>query len=182
MAVVKRLRILAKELDTSLSSAVNDYLLFTIVGALVTPQNAVFFSLGDGVIAINDEVIPLGPFPDNAPPYLAYCLVDTKLQAEMLRFQVQRVLASEELNSFLIGSDGIEDLVRAANSKVPGKSEVVGPLCQFWKEDRFFTNPDMVRRRLAGLNRDVPTHREFGLLPDDTTLIVGRRKEMRDES
>ena len=179
LAVLKRLRILAKELGASLSCVVNDYLLFTVVGALITPQNALFFSLGDGVIVVNDEVIRLGPFPNNAPPYLAYCLVDTNLQPALLRFQVQGVLPTEGLKTFLIGSDGIEDIQCAENSCVPGKNEEVGPLCQFWNDDRIFANSDMVRRRLAGLNRDFAQgeKRENGLLSDDTTLIVGRRKK-----
>jgi hypothetical protein len=87
----------------------------------------------------------------------------------------------EELHSFLLGTDGVCDLMQSAESHMPGKTEKVGPLSQFWQEERFFCNPDMVRRRLAGIARDVTTRseagirKEAGLLTDDTTLIVGRR-------
>lgn len=179
IAAVRRLRVLARELGGSLPQIINEYLLFTIVGALLTPQYALFFSLGDGVMTINDEVLVLGPFPDNAPPYLAYGCVKSSLPDELLRFQVQRVLPLEQLSTFLIGSDGVDDLCRAALCKVPGKSESVGPLDRLWQDERMWRNPDMVRRRLAGLNRNVvwpDGRRENGLLPDDTTLIMGRRK------
>ena len=44
---------------------------------------------------------------------------------------------------------------------------------EFWREPRYVTNPDMVRRRLAVLRREaagVP-----GRMADDTTLVVVRR-------
>jgi hypothetical protein len=55
---------------------------------------------------------------------------------------------------------------------IPGRSEDVGPLSQFWTDDAYYENRDMVRRRLAVLNRG----RHGGLLADDTTLVVVRRK------
>ena len=63
------------------------------------------------------------------------------------------------------------------------KDELVGPLSQFWSEDRYFKNRDMLRRRLTIANRDVTRADwderaliiEHGLLPDDTTIITGRR-------
>lgn len=178
-AALKRLRLLTKEMGAPLSWTVNNYLLFTVVGALLTPHSALFFSLGDGFIVVNGEVLQLGPFPDNAPPYLSYGLVETHLAPELLRFHVQRLLPIAELNSFLIGSDGVGDLIEVEHKKIPGKNEVVGTLSKFWEEDRFFNNPDMVRRRLAGINRDFlqGENRENGLLPDDTTLIIGRIKK-----
>ncbi|MDO8622315.1 MAG: protein phosphatase 2C domain-containing protein, partial [bacterium] len=52
---------------------------------------------------------------------------------------------------------------------------------QFWTDDRYFRNPDMVRRRLTLVNREAVRAengmlaRTPGLLPDDTTLVVIRR-------
>lgn len=161
--------------------AISHYFLFTIVGALLTPTRAVFFSLGDGVLAVNEEVTVLGPFPGNAPPYLGYGLVNSALPPEMLRFQIHRVLPLRELRTFLLGTDGVCDLMQSAEGRMPGKTESVGPLSQFWQGEHFFRNPDMVRRQLAGIARDVTMRtdggirKEAGLLPDDTTLIVGRR-------
>jgi hypothetical protein len=192
--VLDQLSTLAAGMGECLPRIVNDYFLFTVVGALITPASAVFFSLGDGVLVINDEVTALGPFPGNAPPYLAYGLVESSLKAsepEQLRFRVQRTMPTAELQSFLLGTDGVQDLMHVAPRNLPGKAQLVGPLRQFWQEDRYFANPDMIRRKLAGVNRDVTAlrtnhaeshpgcvlHKEAGLLHDDTTLIVGRRQK-----
>jgi hypothetical protein len=86
------------------------------------------------------------------------------------------------VESILIGTDGVSDLIKAANCNLPGKSELVGEIGQFWEDDRYFKNPDAIRRQLALINREVtkpdwPEHqltKEVGLLPDDTTLVVMR--------
>jgi hypothetical protein len=60
----------------------------------------------------------------------------------------------------------------------------VGPLSQFWTDDRYFANPDALRRRLTLINResvraDFESRRLVrtpGLLPDDTTVVVLRRR------
>jgi len=192
-AVLARLLLLAEAMGESLSAVVSEYFLFTVVGALITPPAAYFFSLGDGVLIVNGEETPLGPFPDNAPPYLGYGLIETSLAStnpDALRFEVKRVLPTNCLQSFLIGTDGVHDLSRAAPRRMPGKTEIIGPLSQFWEDDAYFANPDRGRRRLAGANRDVTgldratgeLRKEAGLLPDDTTFIVGRRINPKSDS
>src|SRR3989344_4903992 len=51
--VLTELRALAGRMGDSLSAVVNDYFLFTTIGAIVTRYGASFFSLGDGVIIVN---------------------------------------------------------------------------------------------------------------------------------
>ena len=163
--------------------ALGEALLFTLVGAVVTPAHVLVFSAGDGVWALNGEVHPLGPFPNNAPPYLAYGLL--KPGAVSLKAQALRPTA--EVESLLLGTDGAADLGGLAAARLPERDEPVGPLSQFWSEDRYFTNPDSLRRRLALLNReavraDFPARRIErvpGLLSDDTTLVVLRRQAGR---
>lgn len=174
------------------SHLVSDYFLFTVVGVALTSEDAVFFSFGDGVFAVNGEVSRVGPFPNNAPPYLAYGgLVKSSLgdNPELLKFAIHKIVPTAELNNGLIGTDGVVDLVRAADSRIPGKTEAVGALSQFWTEDSYFANPDAVRRKLSLLNQEVVRPdwenrclaREKRLLPDDTTLIVFRRKKEKGE-
>lgn len=154
--------------------------LFTVVGAVVTPARTLIFSAGDGVWALNGEVHPLGPFPGNAPPYLAYAL----LRGEDVTLAPQALVPTEDVHALLLGTDGAADLARLASARMPEKEEPVGPLSQFWTEDRYFANPDALRRKLALLNResvraDFAAHRLVrtpGLLPDDTTLVVLRRR------
>ncbi len=182
-----QLRRLAEQMGGSLTYTVQDYLLFTVVGVLVTPSSAFCFSLGDGVMVVNSDLIPLGPFPENAPPYLAYALLDAqncRPSALSRGFQMQRVLPTTAVQSIVLGTDGLEALLQAAARPLPGKQVAVGPLCQFWQEERYFTNPDAVRRTLALVNREVVQpdweaqrlDRQGSLLPDDTTLVVIRRR------
>jgi len=164
----------------SYSELVSNYLLCTVVGAVLTPTHACFFSIGDGVIAINGELTTLGPFEGNEPPYMAYSLLKTRWQEPQLMFAIHSVIHIEELETFLIGSDGVLDLRDATDQTLPGSSEQIGPLSQFWSEDRYFTKSG-IRKRLARmqsrqLNHSLPGGPiDEGRLRDDTTLIVGRR-------
>jgi serine/threonine protein phosphatase PrpC len=146
---------------------VNDHLLFTIVGALITPMETVTFSIGDGAIAINGKLNQIPAYPDNAPPYLAYGLY----KPEAINFEIRDRLATSELESLLIATDGIDDLLK------------VEDIAQFWQKEQYFKNPDAIRRKLAMLNREEVkpdwTKQEIvkrsGVLSDDTTLVVIRR-------
>jgi serine/threonine protein phosphatase PrpC len=146
---------------------VNDYLLFTILGSVITCSETVTFSMGDGAIAINGKFTEIPPYADNAPPYLAYGLY----KPEAINFEIRDRLPTSELESLLIATDGISDLVK------------VEDVNQFWQEDRYFKNPDAIRRKLAMLNREEAkpdwNKRELikrsGVLSDDTSLVVIRR-------
>lgn len=166
---------------------VSTFLLFTVVGLAIAGDTACVFSAGDGLIALGDEVLRLGPFPRNEPPYLGYGLLDPASRGGPSAapcFLVHRVFPATALDAALLGTDGAEDLVASASRALPGGGGAVGPLRQFWQEDRYFRNADAVRRRLALINRSVSRpvwaeariEREAGLLRDDTTLVVVRRR------
>lgn len=184
-ALLAQLRPVAEALGGDRTQTVHDYLLFTIAGVVITPVMASIFTLGDGVIAINNEVIHLGPFVNNAPPYLAYGLFE-KTVSDALQIKVLQTLPTDQVQSLLLGTDGVADLVAVAGEPLPGRSELVGDIDQFWQDDRYFRNPDQVRRRLTLINREVSTFhapsqqwlRQPGLLPDDTTLIAIRRRKI----
>ncbi|XXX80310.1 protein phosphatase 2C domain-containing protein [Sorangium sp. So ce134] len=176
------LRAVAGGMGGSLAEVVSTYFLFTVVGLAVSGDRACAFSLGDGLIALGDELLRLGPFPRNEPPYLAYGLLDRPPGGEAPRFTVHRALPSSALQTALLGTDGAIDLLESSR-RIPGGGGEVGPLSSFWEDDRYFRNPDAVRRRLALINRSVARpvwkeeriEREGGLLRDDTTLVVARR-------
>jgi hypothetical protein len=152
------------------AQTVLDYFLFTVVGVVATPGWVTTFALGDGLVVLNGERRQLGPFADNEPPYLGYALL-TRSGSER-SFDVHRPVPVEEARSLLLATDGAIDLEALAGRAVHGREEPVGPLSQFWAEDRFFANGDMVRRRLAVVSRGP----RGVLLPDDTTLVAVRRK------
>ena len=135
---------------------------------------------------LNEEEQRLGPFPENKPPYLAYAMVDSSFSARpgSLEFQVVRVVRTEHVKSLLLASDGLEDVFACRECDIPGRSEKLGDLSQFWKNDLFFKNEDALRRRLVLANSEITKlnrsrgelERAQPLLKDDTTLVVLRRK------
>ena len=155
-AVLGALRGLAGAMGGDLRRTVEEFFLFTVVGAVVGSGRTALFSVGDGLFVVNGAATRLGPFPGNEPPYLAYGL----LGAEGPRFVVREVGPAEALESLLVGTDGAADLADRL------------PLTGFWADDRCFGNPDVVRRRLTVLSR--PGAVGPGLA-DDATLVVVRR-------
>ena len=172
------LRSLAHRMNGSFPGIVQDYLMCTLLGAVITPEETTIFGLGDGVYVLNGEIFSLGPFAGNAPPYLAHQLLPDRKNLSQLRLQVHLQCPTVKVQTLLLGSDGVTDLIAAATLPLPGKAELVGDLSQFW-QDSYFQNPDRVRRRLSLINREVilpdwekhQLNRHPGLLPDDTTLV-----------
>lgn len=169
-----------REYDERAFEIVNSYGLFTMLGFFQNKNLSAFFGLGDGYFIINDMMIKVGPFPNNAPPYLGYNLLNRKEN-----FNIVEKLYNNELNSFLIATDGLEELVEAEEIPHPTiKDRNVGNISQFWKEDKYFTNPFTLGRQLnllaGGVPRiiDVNGEKFFatrnGIFRDDTTMVVGR--------
>jgi hypothetical protein len=177
--VVGRLRSIAEAMSTEgrgngapgeatrYRRTIGEHFLFTTVGVIVNASAATTFSLGDGLVVENGERRQLGPFAGNEPPYLGYALLDDR-QAQ--GFELGRTLHAHELDSLLVGTDGLLDLEALADRPAAPGADPVGPLRQFWEDDRFFRNQDMVRRRLTVIARGPSSP-----LPDDTTLVVLRR-------
>jgi hypothetical protein len=190
--VLKKLQDLALAMDsngTLFKTIIRHYFLFTIVGVLITKTGVTIFSIGDGVIIINGKIKQLGPFAKNAPPYLAYSLfgnqnIDPKFDDAQWQFQIQKQSPINQVTSILIGTDGVIDLIKLADCNLPENSNSVGAISQFWKKDIYFKNPDMVSKYLSLINRETQKYdsenqqilKQVGLLPDDTTLIVIRKK------
>ena len=153
------------------------HFLFTLMGVVVTRETAAVFSYGDGVFAVNGAVTVIGEFLDNAPPYVAYRLVPGAVEESKLGFRVEAVLPSEDVESLLIGTDGVQHLIDAEAHAIPIVGGDVGPLSQFWEQQKFVDNPDMIRRRLAVINHErvVDGRLRHGPLSDDTTLVIIRR-------
>ena len=135
----------------SFQKTVADYFLCTVVGVVVDARVATTFSLGDGIIVVNGQHERLGPFADNEPPYLGYELLGVVRR----EFEIHRVTESTKVDSIVLGTDGANDLGSAAER---------------FLEERVFRNPDMIRRRLTVIRRELRDR-----LADDTTLVVMRR-------
>lgn len=190
---------IAEKLGPNPFREATDAFLFTIVGMAFTESYVAVFSLGDGFVFVNGERLDLG-MEDNKPPYLGYGLIPERvtMAPELFRFRVHRILDITQVDSILAASDGLGDLLEARDANLPGRTEVVGDVSRFWTNDAFFNNPDAVSRRLRLINREhkrASVHTasleaardrgetiqpyiktEKGLLHDDTTLIVARKR------
>jgi hypothetical protein len=160
---------------------VEEYFLFTLVGVLLTDDYATFFALGDGVVIVNGKEYSLGPFEGNKPPYIGYGLLldNIDIEPEQVSIRVIEQIPLKELRHFLIGSDGVTDLMGLAERQLPGMPDkTVGEIDSFWSDDRYFgPNDALVSRALTLIARDWPRHSpKSGLLHDDTSLIAGRRR------
>ncbi len=187
--VIAHLRILTHAMnvtegvdDASFSEVVNRNFLFTLLGTLITPYGAGFFGIGDGLVVVNGEEFRIPEYPKNEPPYIAHALFPTKWTDEQLRFVVHRCLKVEDLDSFLLGSDGAAHLVDAACETIPGSEELIGPLSQFWTDPVYRTKKGILCR-LRLINSTV--HRVHAgqlvkdgprLPKDDVLIVVGGRK------
>ncbi len=179
-----------------LRDAVEKYGFFTLNGVIFDDDTMVFFCIGDGVVAINGEVIVIkppvreDPRLNNAPDYLGYTVLDPQVP---LKLSFYRVLATRSVDSFLVASDGFDDLIGAEEKFLPGQPRQVGPVEQFWTDDGYFNNPQRLqqflnlasttKKKLAkgpeGAIANLVTHQ--GLLSDDTTIVVGRQIQDGEE-
>jgi len=141
------------------AEAVHELLLFTIVAAAITPDGAAVWALGDGAYGCDGAIHVLGPFADNAPPYLAYDLLGDPRDAHFEPLGAARRI--------VIATDGAADLEY--------------DLAAFGTTST--TNPDALRRRLALLARSEEriawgegrVQRSPAVLQDDCAVAILER-------
>jgi len=185
--ILSQLRVLINSMGDSFTQTVNEYFLFTVVGTIIDKDATILFSLGDGLMLVNTQVTQLGPFPGNKPPYLAYGLVSTDEDVPDIRFSINHVLDTDTVESLILGTDGVCDTSNLETTLLPGKDEVFGSILQFVENDKYFKNPDMIRRRLAIANKhgqkvnweEKKMESFSGILADDTTIVVVRRTPLQ---
>lgn len=158
---------------------VSDYFLFTLVSVIFTRSKVLFSIIGDGITFWNKNQETIS-FLNNTPPYLAYNLKPYLSQKidQYIPFQISSPIETKHIQSLVLGTDGVKELIQKSEHNIPGKTEKVGHISQFWTEDRYYKNPDQLRRTLSLINREITNPgqpKEVGLLPDDTTLIVIRK-------
>jgi hypothetical protein len=178
-SMLTNLDTVAQAMGGDYRKVVEDYLLFTLMGVVIDESHAVFFVLGDGSMIVNGDVVSVGPFQNNMPPYLGYGLILDELAVDekAIALTPTLTLPATELRSFMIATDGVDDVIKNSQNALPGTAKLVGPIEQFWCDDRYFGgNPELLSRQLKLIGRDWPLARpQPGLLGDDTTIIVGRQ-------
>lgn len=164
---------------------VEDHFLHTTAVAVITPQWAAFARFGDTHLTVNGVTYQSRKYPGNAPPFIASRLLRDQRRAvaryvpEELEFQVVRILPTSELQHFLIGSDGVDQIDQHAGDRLPGRDRLVGGLDQFWTNPAYQQDTKLAMQ-LGLIGKPYPGSRDQpavpGLLDDDTTLVVGVRQ------
>ena len=129
--VVRALAELLERMPGDRSEIIREHLLFTVVAAAVCGDEATVWALGDGAYSFGDYTRVLGPFEDNAPPYLAYDLLGDARPAEL-------AIASPARGAIVIATDGACDLDHGLEP---------------FLADKYVAHPDALRRQLAVLAR-----------------------------
>ncbi|HEY4059224.1 MAG TPA: protein phosphatase 2C domain-containing protein [Kofleriaceae bacterium] len=130
--VVAFLGDIARRLPGQLEDVVHDYLLFTIVAAVVIDETAYVWAIGDGAYAIDGMVRELGPFANNQPPYIAYDLIGTPAVAHTATARVRA--------SVLVATDGSAEMRTRDELSIARMSR---------DPAAFVSNPDALRRFLT---------------------------------
>lgn len=144
----------------SFTGIVGDYFLFSILGFIILPKITAIFHCGDGTFVIDEKMTKIGPFVDNAPPYVSYGL----LGYEAHPLQVT-TFPTDSVTSIAVSTDGVD--------YIPNFEQV---LTGWTGTDALYSNPDLLRRKLALMNLEK-VHDGIlapGPLKDDTTLIIAR--------
>ena len=158
-----RLRAVTDALCGPVEASVGEALLFTLVGFVLTPSRLVVHAIGDGLVCLDGRTTALGPFPNNAPPYLGYGLLGTTPRVEIVH-----AVDAADFERLVIASDGaeeLEDLDSLAASSVLARPHTLG-------------------RTLARINRErleidwniERVEHSRGRLRDDTTVIALARR------
>jgi Protein phosphatase 2C len=160
--LLSQISVLAGSMGVSLSEIIGDFFLFSLLGVFVTETEVTVFHCGDGFYGVNGAYTSIGPFSNNAPPYLSYGLLGEIVP----KFDIINFPASE-VHTIVLGTDGTDYI-----------PEFGDKLSEWFRTDAIFSNPDSLRRRLALLNLEKIEGGMLkpGPLKDDTTLILLRRQ------
>ncbi len=142
---------------------VQQHLLFTSVIGVVHEATVSVLALGDGAALVNDEPHVFGPWADNAPPYIAYALLDSTFAPMTVATIVTR--AKAEVGRLAVASDGIDDFVGGLRALL---------------SERAVCNLDGLRRALEVAARPTEridwaeqrVQRIPGCLPDDAAVAL----------
>lgn len=154
------LSVLASSMGESFSKIVNDYFLFSLLGVVITKKKTYIFSCGDGMYRINDEEVVLGPFPNNAPPYIAYGLL-----GELAPSFLVTTYDTDCIKSVVLATDGFSYLKEHSSC-----------FASWVKDDALFENKDALRRRISRINLERVSDGLLipGPLKDDFTVVLLR--------
>lgn len=162
-----------------------DCMLATASGFVMTPEIVFFFSIGDGVFYHNGQELYLQSEHAKYPDMVVYgAMAPETLKLETQRFSISALRWTDRTQSILVSTDGIHHMHTAfqINQLIPGTDKPVPPISELWKAE---TNAQALLRSMAKEVRraeydkqyDVVTQKVFkSPLIDDTTVVILKRK------
>ena len=124
---------------------IEQHLLCTAIAAARSPRAAAVWAIGDGAFVLGGELTVLGPFADNAPPYLGYDLLGAPPRAHFARCDAEVAEVAEVAK--------VAKVAGVALVATDGAAELGQALCELAATPRFVQHPDALRRHLATLAR-----------------------------
>ena len=181
---LEEISIIAKLFPGTLEEKVTDFFLFTLLGCVITDTRTAVFSLGDGIIAVNENIHILDY--QNMPPYLlygAFPLLVENACSTAAHFKLHADIETNDVQSIMLASDGF-GAVYSLPEDDPRYS-AGQELGNLWQHDRYFSNPARISRelRLLGKTRTSPDWKRqrlqsvAGIFNDDSTVVAIRRRE-----
>lgn len=153
----------------SLSLSIGDQFLFTLIFALIDPQQTSVFGVGDGVLVINGFPQILKGQGIRDPIYPAYSLLDpSDLGGEPLDFRPKLHFQcdTQEIVSIVVGTDGLSQLL----AEVSAETTQAGQLAALVADGRYLKAPEKLQSALEDVAKGEKS------LRDDTTMVVVRAK------
>ena len=158
-----------------------DYFFFTVIGFVVGGGKLIIFAAGDGVYYVNGERHQIGPFPDNAPPYFAYRLLEG-FDKHSHRIRIVAEYPIEKVDNFLIASDGLTDYEKAQDMLM-ANGKLVPSIQSLYSDKSIVGHPEGIQRLLRLVQRSADSKdpatglmkRVGRYLEDDTTIITARK-------
>lgn len=169
-----------------LVNIIKNYFLFTTLIVGIGKEKSFIASIGDGFYVLNNNCYEIGPYENNAPPYLSYALIPDLITFDNLKnieFNIHQDLNTNEVSNILIATDGLLDLINQNGKFFPEDDKEINPINDFWENDLYFKNKFAMSRRLNKFSKsytklkDNMLIKHSGFLNDDTTIISIRRME-----
>lgn len=160
-----------------------DAMLATASGFVVTPDSGFFFSIGDGRFFVNGEELDLNNKHAEYPDMLVYqAIAPENLREGMAnRFKISNIFSTSWIISLAVATDGIEHFIGAEGQNFPGRPDTVPNVSALWAKG---SNPLALLRKANrtvwksnhdnSLNITTQTV-EKSLLLDDTTIVILKR-------
>ena len=158
----------------------------TAIFFVVTPTWTAIFGAGDGIYAINSTVSVLSAPKSNTPKYFAYSCLSEKYAKDYkdASIEILSVMDTDRLESLMIGTDGLEDLV---DSKSKSALEAL------WKDPALSASQEALGNYL--LSQQAVSDREWeeikpgnltrksrSIFADDATTVVLRLSSKSQQS